>query len=628
MDGDADAGDTIAFLRDHAPFDRMRPEHLGFLAERLRPIRFAAGDAVTDPEAGPAEWFYILREGRILAEDQDEAGGGWDLGPGDCFPIGALAANRPVGAVQRAEADVVCLTMNRAAFEELRGLSAAFNDYCSNRLAGLVEKVGRQVRADAARDLGSDRSLDLPLSERSFRPPRTASPDTPIREALAAMSDERIGSVVVTDGADRPIGIFTLKDLLNRVALPGTPLDAPISRVMTPNPVSVPRSAFAFEAAMAMAHAGIQHICVVEDDRLVGVVSERDLFSMQRVGLVNLTKSIGRAGSTTELALLGRDVRQLVNQMIAQGVKVGQIAQIITLLNDQMVVRVIELEVAAAGGAPVPFTWLAFGSEGRSEQTLKTDQDNGMLFEAPEGMTVDAARALLLPLAERINRALDAIGFPLCTGNIMAQNPECCLSGAEWRARFTRWIDSTTPENLLNATIFFDFRPIWGPKEPAAELRRFLLDRVAGNALFRRQMAGNALRNAPPLGTFRDFRLSGAGDEQRTIDLKLNGVTPFVDAARILALSRKVAETNTAARLERAAAAGAAEPSDAAAWIEAYDYIRLLRMRLNEEQAAAGGALGNRIDPDRLNDLDRRILKEAFREARRLQQRLSVEYQL
>lgn len=148
--------------------------------------------------------------------------------------------------------------------------------------------------------------------------------------------------------------------------------------------------------------------------------------------------------------------------MVAQGMKVGQIGQIITLLNDQIVERVIDLTVAAIGAPEgLTFTWLAFGSEGRQEQTLKTDQDNGILFLLPEGMEADVARARLLPFADRVNLALDAVGFPLCTGNVMARNPECCLSDREWRSRFSRWVTSSTPANLLNASIFFDFRPVW-----------------------------------------------------------------------------------------------------------------------------------------------------------------------
>ena len=535
--------------------------------------------------------------------------------------------NRPVRNVQRADEDAVCLFTNRESFDELRRRSDIFDEFCSSRLSGLLSKVNRQVQAEAVRDLG-DSSLNIALSERPLRPPVTASPTTPIAEVLRVMSARKIGSMIVTDGEGRPIGIFTLKDLMNRVVLSGVPVEVQISQVMTPDPVTLPRSAFAFEAAMAMAQSGIRHICVVEDGRLVGVISERDLFSMQRVGLVNLSKSITAAVSTSELASLAGDIGQLVAQMIAQGVKVGQVTQIITLLNDQIVERVIALTLADMEALPVPFTWVAFGSEGRREQTLKTDQDNGILFVPPDGVSLDEARTLLLPFASKVNVALDVVGFPLCLGNVMARNPECCLSAGEWRARFQRWIGSTTPENLLSASIYFDLRAIWGPHEPVEELRRWLLGQAGSNGLFRRQMAANALRNGPPLGLIRDFRLSGKRDEANTLDLKLNGVTPFIDAARILALGNHVPATGTVARLEGATQAGGLERPDAAAWIDAYDYIRMLRMRLNEEQAQAGGRLTNRIDPARLNDLDRSILRESLREARRLQARLRAEYQL
>lgn len=624
--------ETLAFLRQHAPYDAMRPEHLDFLADHLKPIRFRAGEAVTDPDAGPAEWFYILRDGRIVGEDQGEdervSGNAWELVPGECFPIGALVANRPVRNVQRAEEDVICLTMDRASFEDLRAQSAVFAEFCSHRLGGLLEKVNRQVRAEAVRELGGDSSLNITLSDKQLRAPLTCTPDTAITSVLERMSALKVGSMVVVDAEERPIGIFTLKDLMNRVALKAVPLETPIARVMTENPITVPRTAFAFEAAMVMADAGIQHVCVVEDERLIGVVSERDLFSLQRVGLVTLSKSIATAATIEDLARLARDVHQLVFQMIAQGVKVGQITQMITLLNDALTVRVIDLVLSETGVPGFPFTWLAFGSEGRQEQTLKTDQDNGILFDLPEGMDADAVRAVLLPLADRVNHALDACGFPLCTGNIMASNPECCLSAEEWRARFVRWIDQGTPEHLLKATIFFDFRHIWGPETPVRSLRESLAERIPHNSRFQRQMAANALSNTPPLGLIRDFRLSGSGADANTIDLKINGVALFIDAARTFALAQGAAATNTVERLQAVAANGVLPADEVAAAIDAYDYIRMLRMRINQDQAAAGEALSNRVAPDRLNDLDKRILRESFREAKRLQARLAQAYQL
>lgn len=472
-------------------------------------------------------------------------------------------------------------------------------------------------------------ALDLPLAERRFAAPITTGPDTSIRESLRAMSAAKVGSMVITDPTGQPIGIFTLKDLMNRVALRGQSYDAPIAQVMTPDPVTVSRSSFAFEAAVRMAERGIKHLCVTEGGRLIGVVSEHDLFRMHRMGLAALSSAISAAPDVPALAARGHEIHDLVGKMIARGIKVDQITRIIATLNDRITRRVIEIARAELSPDPeIAFTWLAFGSEGREEQTLKTDQDNGILFVAPDGMTDAAARTALLPIAHAINTALDACGFPLCTGGIMAGNPDCCLSATEWRARFAHWIDHGAPEHLLRAAIFFDFRAIDGAEAPVDALRDRLSALTTANSRFQRQMAAAAFRNVPPLGRFGGFRLRRTGRDAGTLDLKFAGVTPFVDAARILAVAQGVPQTNTVARLREAGRRRGIDPADLDAWIDAYDYIRLLRMRINEDQARAGSALTNLIAPRTLNTLDRKILCEAFREAQILQRKIALDYQL
>ena len=620
----------VDFLRRHAPFADMEPEHLEFLAARVAVESYARNAIITTPDDGPASCLFIIWQGRVRGESPDAAGQGvWELVPGELFPIGALLSHRPVQTVGRAAEETVCYRLNRAAFDSLLERSTPFNDFCTRRLGSLLGQVRRQVQTSALEGLGGDTTLNFTLGERLRREPVTCTPETPIHTALQAMEQAHVGSMLVTDDAMRPAGVFTLPDLLTRVVLPGVDLEAPIRTVMTPNPISLPGTAFGFEAAMLMAHNGIRHICVVERERLLGVVSERDLFSLQRVGMVNLSRSIARADSVDAISRVGHDIHLLVEQMIAQGVKVGQITQIITLLNDQIGRRIIDLHLQDVELPDVRFAWLVFGSEGRQEQTLKTDQDNGIIFETqPGGPSADTVRDALLPIARRINEALDRCGFPLCPGNIMASNPDCCLSVEEWQARFRRWVDQGTPEHLLNASIYFDFRVIHGPTGLAGSLRDWLLERTAGNSRFRKQMALTALNLRPPLGLIRDFKLSSGGEHPNSLNLKLNGTAPFVDAARILALANRIPETNTTQRLRQAARCGAVRSRDAEAWVEAYDYIQMLRMRKNQEQAAAGQPLSNHVAPDSLNALDRRILKEAFREARKLQSKLATDYQI
>jgi len=624
---------VIEFLLRHAPFDRMAPAHLEFLAKHLKLGFYVNGEVITDPSHGAADRFYIIKQGRVRGETRDEQGpaedGAWELVVGECFPIGALLAHRPVHTLHRAVQDTFCFELEREEFEKLLSLSPAFHDFCTRRLANLLDQALQGVQMNiATRISAGEASLVAPLYSLIRRPPVTCRPHTPIRDALQAMNAERVGSIVVTDAKLKPLGVFTLHDVLRRVVTSTMSLEAPIEQVMTHEPLSLPPEAPAHEAALLMAHKGFGHICVVRDGRLTGVVSERDLFSLQRVGLVELSRSIRHAPDIATLARLGQDIQRFIDQMLVQGASVAQLAQIITSLNDHITKRVIDLCLADAGMPSVPFTWLSFGSEGRQEQTLKTDQDNGILFILPPRGDPAAVRAELLPLAQRINQALAECGFPLCSGNIMASNPECCLSLEEWQARFRHWIEHGTPEHLLNAVIFFDLRAIHGDHASVTELQNWITERVAANSTFLRLMAENALRNHPPLGLVRDFVVASGGEHPHTIDLKVNGVTPFVDGARLFSLANGIPATNTIARFRAAAERGVLRKDEADAWCDAYSFIQLLRMRGHQSQASQGLALDNRIDPDSLNDLDRRILKEAFRQARKLQTRLALDYQL
>ena len=622
---------TIELLRRHAPFDRMSTPHLEFLAKHLRLAFYPKGEVITEPARGPARTLYIIKQGRVRGEfdnarrpSADEV---WELEDGECFPIGALLVGRTVVMKHRAVEDTFCYELGREDFDHLLGLSAVFRDFCTHRLATLYTAALRGVQMDLAAQ-ESEVSFSAPLASLMRRAPVTCAADTPLRQAVARMHAERVGSIVIVDGAGRPTGIFTLHDLLGRVAARDLSLDLPVQEVMTPDPLSLPAQANAYEAMITMARRSIGHLCVTEDRRLVGVVSERDLFSLQRVGLVRLARAIGLAPDIDTLVARRRDMHQLIEHMLLQGASIGQLMQLIALLNDHVTRRVIGLCVAAHGADTVPFTWVSFGSEGRQEQTLKTDQDNGILFQLPASRDADAVRAELLPLARRINEALAAVGFPLCDGNVMASNPECCLTLDEWRQRFAKWIEHGAPEHLLKASIYFDLRALEGDPAPVEELREWMLRTTRRTPRFLRQLAENTLRIDPPLGLLGDFDVASRGEHAHMLNLKLRGGTPFVDGARLLALARGIDETNTFARLRAAARQGAVREAEAEAWCDAYAFVQLLRMRQHQAQERAGLPLSNYIDPSRLNELDRRVLKEAFRQARKLQSFLRLEYQL
>ncbi|MDI9246809.1 putative nucleotidyltransferase substrate binding domain-containing protein [Marinobacter sp. CHS3-4] len=621
----------MAFLREHAPFTSMDENHLAHFAEHASLRFYADGDVVLSPDEGPVTRFHIVKQGRIVGErgslKDGETETTFEISVGECFPLAALIGERPTHTLHRAAGDTFCLSIENDAFITLLSESEAFRDFCIRGVSSLLDQVNQNIQSNAMVSMGGGSSLDTPLERYAIRNPIVCSPDLPVRKAVARMHENSVGSIVITNDTRHPKGIFTLRDLRTLVAEERAPLDTPIGQVMTPDPCCLTAEADAFEAAMKMAEFHFSHVCVVDDDgRLIGMVSERDLFALQRVDLVNLARTIGTANHLRTLVSLRTDVSRLVDAMLAHGADSGQVVKIITTLNDVTVRRVLELNLMK-NDPGVPFTWLTFGSEGRQEQTLLTDQDNGILFVTPDGMSEDQAREKLLPFAETVTKELAECGFTLCKGNIMASNPKLCLSGDEWDEWFLRFIDASTPQNLVYSSIFLDMRAVFGDRAPLDKLLDKVLTRIRKNDLFQKMLAGNAVQRKPPLTMFRNFRYAPDGD-RKSLDLKRQGLAPFVEAARVFALANGVAQANTLERMDQLAKKGVFDPKDANAWKEAYSLIQAIRMRSHQELLNRNEPLSNYINPDDLNPLDRRILRESFRQAQRLQQKLEVTYQL
>ncbi|HAX10036.1 MAG TPA: cyclic nucleotide-binding protein, partial [Marinobacter hydrocarbonoclasticus] len=408
----------MSFLREHAPFSSMDDTHLAHFAEHATLRFYADGDEVLSPDDGVVKRFYVVKQGRIRGErhneKEDRAETTFEISQGECFPLAALIGERPTRTLHRASGDTFCLSIEQNAFITLFSESESFRDFCLRGVSSLLDQVNQRIQSKAMASIGSSNSLDTPLERYALRNPIVCSPDLPVRKAVARMHENNVGSIIITDDNRHPTGIFTLRDLRTMIAEEKGPLDTPIRQVMTGNPCRLPATADAFEAAMLMAEHHFAHLCVVdEEDRLIGVVSERDLFSLQRVDLVNLARTIGTATHLRTLVSLRSDVSRLVDAMLAHGADSGQVVKIITTLNDVTVRRVLELNLKKSDPG-IPFTWLTFGSEGRQEQTLLTDQDNGILFETPEGMTEDQVREKLLPFARKVNDELAECGFTLC----------------------------------------------------------------------------------------------------------------------------------------------------------------------------------------------------------------------
>jgi len=618
---------TIKLLRQHAPFDRMDPAHLRSLAKGLKVAYFPAGAVILDPEQGEPNHLHIIKQGTVLTGGiAGDLGSELALHEGECFPLGAMLAHRPVSHPYRSPRDTFCYLLPAEIFHQQLAQSAPFQSFCTQRIAHLLEQALTSLRAHSTLDL-SQQPLASSLGTLLRGAAVTCKESISVRDALGSMRRQRIGSIAVTDDQGSPVGIFTLHDLMNRVALAGRSVDEPIGTLMTRNPVTLPKDAFAFDAALAMSRHGIRHILVMDGSRLAGVISDKDLFALQRVGLTEINAALREANVPDAMVRVARDIREFSRNLLAQGIDAKHLTEIISTLNDLLSRRVIELELEAAGVDATGVCWISLGSEGRHEQTLASDQDNGLVFADTAGEP-GAMRRTLLPVAKRINAALDACGFPLCRGDIMASNPRWCLSETEWRQTFRHWINDGDSHAVLNATVFFDFRPLCGQLELAHDLRAWLTQEVRENRRFLRLMAENALQNRPPLGVMRDFTLTTDSAHPNTIDLKVNGVTLFIDAARVCALASSGTQTNTARRLAEWAASRSMPAGHVEAWVGGLHFLQFVRLRHQHHQIARGQAPDNYVNPEQLNVLDRRILKEALRQAKTLQARLTLDFQL
>jgi CBS domain-containing protein len=377
-----------------------------------------------------------------------------------------------------------------------------------------------------------------------------------------------------------------------------------------------------------MAERGFRHVVVMVDGRAAGCVSDGDLFAFARLGVPAISSAVRNAPDLPALTRAAGQVRELTRDLGQQAMPAEQLTRMVATLNDLVTIRALELVADDCGIARDGYCWLAFGSEGRHEQTFATDQDNGLVFHPPVDGDIESVRSAFIRFARRVNEALAQCGFPLCHGEVMAGNPRWCLTLVEWQAAFGTWLRTPDAESLLHASIFFDMRPLYGDLALGTALRDWLSATSSGHTVFLRLLAENALQREAPLGLLRDFVVEDHGGRTGTIDLKTNGAALFVDAARVLSLAAGDTHAGTAARLRAVAEQRQLARTEVDAWLDAFHFVQRLRVEHQLRCLAEGRATENYVAPDDLNALDRRILKEALRQGRKLQERLRLDFRL
>lgn len=605
-----------AELRQHLPFAEMAEEDVRAYVAAARESYHAPGERLHAPADGVARRLTFIRRGTVRSQRPGQ-GAPSQFEAGDLLPVAAVLAARPVTSTYEAVDDVFGLEVDADTVQRLASRSAPFADFLHRRVERLLDASRQRLREAQAAELLAERSQQAPLSELPRRTPVTCTPATPLRDALRQMHATRVGSIVAVDAQGAPVGILTRHDLLERVVLAERDLDTPVRDVMTAPVAALTLQDNVQTAMLEMARRGIRHLPLTDQGRMVGMVSERDLYALQRQSTRQIGRQIREAADVPALAAAAAQIRAFARHLIGQGLSSPSLTSILSGLNDRLTERLVEITAAAHGLDLTQACWLAFGSEGRGEQTVATDQDNGLVLA--EG----ADRPRWLAFGGAVNESLAACGYPLCSGGVMAGQEACCLTLAGWLDRFDRWIDRSEPEDLLAASIYFDLRAVAGRLELAAPLHERIVQQAPRAPLFLRLLATQALERRPPLNWRGAIAATDDASGRETVDLKLQGTAIFVDAARLLALAHGLPALGTRERLLAAGPVAGVPERECTAWVGAFDHLQLLRLRA--QLAATDLASANRVEVGTLDPIDRRVLREAFRVARELQQKIEVD---
>jgi CBS domain-containing protein len=598
---DVELREVRDFLAAHPPFSALPSKLLDELPGRLHVRYFRRGTTIIDLGAANNS-LYLLRSGAVdihrsgteLVERAD---------PGTSFGTSSLLSRQPSEYRIVAIEDSLVLVMPGEVFADLAASRPEFAEFFG---VGAPTGIRRAV-AELREEPSGRVVLQTRVADLAGRRPVTGTTGMSIQEAAQLMAAHRVSALLIVEDA-RVVGIMTDRDLRGKVVAAGLDPALPVTTIMTPDPLTIPSTALAFEAMLEMLGRNVHHLPVVDAGRLVGLVSAGDLMRLETANPVFLVGDIAKQATPEGVATITARLPRLVVQLVAQDASAEEIHRLITAVSDAATRRLLELAEADLGAPPVPYEWLVLGSQARQEHGLGSDQDHVLLLDDAAGPEADPWFAAL---AERVTSGLGACGYPRCPGEVMATNPRWRLSLASWRAGFAGWIGEPEAAAVLHAQIFFDSRAVHGRTGGNAALRQFLLGLTPRSPRFLGHLAAQAVERQPPIGFFRGFVLERQGEHRDTLDLK-SAMHIVIELARLYALAGGLPALNTVERLRAAAADGLLSESSAGDLVDAFEFLGYLRLRHQAGQVTAGRPPDNRLAPDSLTSLERKHLRDVF----------------
>jgi CBS domain-containing protein len=629
------------FLKNHPPFSLLEKDVLSQVSAKVVVQYFEPGQVVFHQNEQTGKFFFIVREGAIhlLKEEGGEEILVDECGEGDMFGVRPLLAEQTYAFKALVHEEALLYAIPIDVFTPILQTNPKVTWYVAKNLATYAgQRIANLHKGRLF--LEEDKMVDTQFrlveiqSLETSKTPITCPPTVTIQQAAFIMSDNEVGSIIIVDEDERPLGIVTDRDLRKKVVTGRFSPEQPISAVMSSPVVTVGPHVTVADVQIEMVRGRIHHLCVTEDGtpatKVLGVLSEHDLLVIQGNNPAILVRETLRSTTPQELRRIRERSEKLLEKYICQEVSIAYICNVMTEINDSVIQRTIELcieEMVKSGRKKpdVPFAWLTMGSGGRKEQLLRTDQDSALVFADVPDAEAETVRNYFVDLAEKVTEWLYEIGFDYCPGKMMASNPLWCKSLKDWKKQFSEWITEPDPQNIRYCTIFIDYRPVFGNEELAAHMTEHIFETVDRNPGFLSYLAKHALENPPPLSFFRSFMVERSGEHKDSFDIKKRAMVPLADAGRVLILEAKVGKiNNTFNRFEKLAEIEETNRELFEAAAEAYEIL----IRYRTLQGLKNRNSGRFFKIEELSKMERLNLRNSFRPIRELQTLLTVRFQV
>ena len=623
---------AFKFLSGVAPFSFLPEEELKKIASEVSTVHYPKDTILFVQERSRIECLYIIQKG--AAERYYEQSGKKTLhiflSKGDVFGGISMLLNDGIAVrTLKINEDSDIYILPKKSFLDTCTLHALFSEYFTDAFgkrmldrayAGIIAKRIRSKEESSqffSHIVASIFTRDLVFCDAEFS----------IQKAASVMSSNRCSSIFIRKSGGDFVGIVTDTDLRKKVIAKGVDIKKPVSEIMSSLVGMISDKALVFEALMVMMHKNIKHLAVTDaDEKVIGVVTNSDLVAAQGQSPLFLIREITTADSVEKIIDKHSQLPGLIQNLISSGAKAKNVTRLITTISDAILNKLIGFAIEKSGRPPAGFVFMILGSEGRKEQTLKTDQDNAIIFEDVSKESEERVKSYFLKLGEKVCTWLDQAGYDFCKGDVMAKNPKWCRSLSTWKEYFSAWIHAAEPEDLLQSSIFFDFRGAYGDMDLITELRKYLFGSLVGWPGFFRHLTENALHFKPPIGFFRNFLVESKGEHQNSFDIK-SAMTPIVDFARIYALKNKLEETNTQERLYQLYLKTVLSWQDYNELEQAYSFLMQLRfIRQITSVIDENKKPDNYVNPKKLSSIEQIMLKEIFKRIEKMQTKLSFEF--